>query len=245
MKKILIPILSFLLPVFTDAQTFIAKGKIEFERKINVHKQFEGEGEWIQEMKSQIPQFKITYFDYFFDGDQSCYKPGRESPDTKSPGFFEVGVAQDNIVYTNFSSQQFTSQKQVFEKQFLIQDSVRKINWKLTDDTRKIAGFNCRKATGIIMDSVFVFAFYTDEILITGGPEGFSGLPGMILGIAIPRINTTWFATKLELVPVAPKDLAPPTKGKKTNVPDLQKSLLSSLKDWGKYAERNVWQVML
>lgn len=245
MKKILIPIIAILIPFFAGAQTFIAKGKIEFERKVNMHKMFEGDGEWIQELKKQMPQFKVTYFDYFFDADQSCYKPGKDADESKSTPFFDEGVAMDNIVYTNFTTQQFTSQKQVFEKQFLIQDSIRKISWKLTDDTRKIAGFNCRKATGIMMDSVFIFAFYTDEILTTGGPEGFNGLPGMILGIAIPRINTTWFATKLELVPVTPKDLAPPTKGKKTNIPELQKSLLSSMKDWGKWAERNVWQVML
>lgn len=245
MRKIVLPLFALVVPLLAGAQIFIAKGKIEFERKINVHKQFEGEGDFMQELKKQIPQFNTTYFNYYFDGEQSCYKPGRENPDAKNPGFFDIGVAMENIVYSNFSSQQFTSQKQVFETQYLIQDSLRKINWKLTDDTRKIAGFNCRKATGILLDSVFVFAFYTDEILINGGPEGFNGLPGMILGIAIPRIHTTWFATKVELVAVSPKDLAPPTKGKKTNIATLQKDLLSSLKDWGKWAERNVWQVML
>ena len=62
------------------------------------------------------------------------------------------------------------------------------------------------------MDSVYVIAFYTDQITTTGGPESFNGLPGMILGVAIPRINTTWFATKLELVEVKPQDLIAPIK---------------------------------
>jgi GLPGLI family protein len=48
-----------------------------------------------------------------------------------------------------------------------------------------IAGFNCRRANAMIMDSIYVVAFYTDEILTTGGPESFSGLPGMILGVAL------------------------------------------------------------
>jgi GLPGLI family protein len=122
---------------------------------------------------------------------------------------------------------------------------MRKIEWKYTSDIRKIAGFNCRKATGIIMDSVFVFAFFTEEIMVTGGPEGFNGLPGMILGVAIPRMHITWFATKLELVDVSAKDLAAPVKGKKTTIAELQKSLQGSLKDWGKWAERNIWQIML
>lgn len=245
MKKLLFISFIFYLPFLTSAQQFITKGKIEFERKINVHKQFEGEGDWIQELKKTIPQYNITYFNFFFDGNKSVYKPGRENPDSRPGMDWGNGPAKENIVQTNYQTQHFISQKQVFETLFLVEDSLRKINWKYTTDTRKIAGFTCRKASGIIMDSVFVFAFFTDEIMVSGGPEGFSGLPGMILGIAIPRMHTTWFATKLELAEVTEKDLAPPVKGKKTTIADLEKSLQVFLKDWGKWAHRNIWQIML
>ena len=107
--------------------------------------------------------------------------------------------------------------KPVFEETFLVQDSLVKIKWKLTADTRLIAGFECRKAIGIIDDSIAVFAFYTDEILITGGPEGIQGLPGMILGVGIPRLHTTWFATKVEVNGVTTDKITPATKGKKTD----------------------------
>lgn len=246
MKKIFFIIALFSLPVLMNAQQFISKGKIEFERKINVHKQIEGNGDWIQEIKKQIPQYNITYFNFFFDGDKSVYKPGRDNPDNRGSNFgWGQGPAQENVVYSDYVSQNSTSQKQVFETMYLIQDSMRKMDWKYTTETRKIAGFNCRKVTGIIMDSVFIFAWFTDEITVTGGPEGFCGLPGMILGIAIPRIHTTWFATKLELVEIPPKDLAAPTRGKKTTIHELEKSVQSSLKDWGKWAQRNIWQIML
>ncbi len=95
------------------------------------------------------------------------------------------------------------------------------------------------------MDSVFVVAFYTDQIVPGGGPESFTGLPGMILGLAIPRMNTTWFATKLELVTVGPSDLAPPKKGKKTNQASLRNQLKQSMKDWGKWGDKNIWQIMI
>lgn len=245
MKKIPAIIALFILPFLAGAQQFITKGKIEFERKINVHKQIEGNGDWVQELKKQIPQYNITYFNLFFDGDKSVYKPGRDNPDNRAGMGWGQGPAQENVVYNDYVSQNTISQKQVFETMYLIQDSLRKVEWKYTTDTRKIAGFNCRKATGIMMDSVFIFAFFTDEIMVTGGPEGFNGLPGMILGIVIPRINTTWFATKLELVDISAKDLAAPTKGKKTTIPELQKSLQTNLKDWGKWAQRNIWQIML
>jgi GLPGLI family protein len=58
-----------------------------------------------------------------------------------------------------------------------------KIEWKLSpNETREFAGFMCRKATGVIFDSVYVFAFYTDEITVSGGPMGLHGLPGYDYG---------------------------------------------------------------
>ena len=88
------------------------------------------------------------------------------------------------------------------------------MDWRITGERRTIAGFECHKAVGRIMDSVYVVAFYTDQIVTNGGPESFNGLPGMILGLAIPRINTTWFATKIEAIEISPLDIAAPKKGK-------------------------------
>jgi GLPGLI family protein len=155
------------------------------------------------------------------------------------------GPANDNVVFSDISNQTFSSQKTVFETVFNINDSLRKIDWKITPDTRTIANIECRKATAIIMDSIFVVAFYTDLIVTSGGPESFTGLPGMILGLAIPRLNTTWFATKLELVEVKPTDLVAPKKGKKTTIESLRTQLEASMKNWGKMGKKNIWQVMI
>jgi GLPGLI family protein len=95
------------------------------------------------------------------------------------------------------------------------------------------------------MDSVFVVAFYTDEITIPGGPESFNGLPGMILGLVINRLHTTWYATKVELNGVNVKDIVPPQKGKVTTNAELMETLKKSLSDWGEYANRNIWAIMI
>ena len=139
----------------------------------------------------------------------------------------------------------FTGAKRVFEENYLVQDSTRRIEWRITNETGTIAGFECRKAVGINCDSVYVVAFYTDEILVSGGPESFNGLPGMILGLAIPRLYTTWFATKVTLIEPTAKDLAEPTRGRKVNTKALEATLQKSLKDWGKEGQKNIWWVML
>ena len=250
MKKILFIFILSLSTFHLKAQDiFIAKGKIEFERKTNVYKEIDAmaddDNDWIQNIKKSLPQYDVTYFDLFFDGNKSIYKPGKENlSQQKIPEWFQ-GPAIDNIVYNDFETMQSTSLKNVFESSFLIQDSLRKIEWRITPDLRTIAGFECRKAVGRIMDSVYVIAFYTDEITISGGPESFTGLPGMILGVAIPRINTTWFATKLILSEVKPEDLIIPKKGKKINNTQLMDQLKTSTKDWGKYGQRNIWHVMI
>jgi GLPGLI family protein len=50
-------------------------------------------------------------------------------------------------------------QKQIAGTNFVIADSI-KIEWKITNENREIAGYNCRKAVGKIMDDVYVLLFY-------------------------------------------------------------------------------------
>jgi GLPGLI family protein len=90
-----------------------------------------------------------------------------------------------------------------------------------------------------------VVAFYTDEIPISGGPEQMGGLPGMILELAVPRLYTTWVATKVEVTTVKSDELKVPEKGKALTHAALEERLFDSLKDWGKYGRRNIWWAML
>jgi GLPGLI family protein len=181
----------------------------------------------------------------YFDNSKTLYMPGREViTEKKAPEWFD-GPGNDNVVFTDLDQKSVVSQKTVFDNIFNVQDSVRKIDWKITSDTRTIANIECRKATAIIMDTVFVVAFYAEQIVTSGGPESFAGLPGMIMGLAVPRLFTTWFATKLELTDVKATVLVPPKKGKKTTSEQLKQQLKPSMKDWGKAGAKNMLQVSI
>ena len=251
MKNLYLAVLATVASLSVAAQAlFIPQGKIEYEKKINLKKQMEAMKDddqndfWSSMIAKALPQTAAVYFDLYFDDTKTLYKPGKEVATQKIPDWI-MGPALDNTVYNDLASKQTVAQKSVFESTFLIQDSLKKYDWKISADARTIAGFQCRKATTIIMDSVYVIAFYTDQILTSGGPESFHGLPGMILGISIPRLNTTWMATKLELIPVKPTDLVAPKKGKKITAASLNGQLKESMKDWGKNGQKNTWQVML
>ena len=228
---------------------FISHGRIEFQRSVNVYAQMqqtieEGDEQWIDLMKKMANHFRTSYFDLYFTGDKSLYKPGRESDD-KQTFFFWTPPAQDNIVYSDLQARKAISRKNVFEQGFLVEDSLRPIKWKITDETRNIAGFTCRRANAIIMDSIYVVAFYTDEILAEGGPESFTGLPGMILGISLPHNHVSWMATKVESVNVTETQVTPPVKGKKVNNAGLLQSVQPSLKDWRKTGRQYMEAILL
>jgi GLPGLI family protein len=237
-------LLALFLHVRAAAQDpiFLSEGKIEFERKLNLYAQLENDDSWSDLQKKTMPQFKTSYFNLVFKKNKTLFKPGRENPDNNK---IWQQPAEENVVYADLGEEKSTSQKKVFEQLFLIQDSVRKIKWKITDETRTIAGLSCRRANALILDSVYVVAFYTDEILTPGGPESFTGLPGMILGVALPHEHLTWFATRVQAVAVSDADLTAPLKGKKVNYTSLRQTLSESLKDWGKYGERYIKAVML
>lgn len=238
--------LAICLLIITDAigqqPNIIVSGKIEFEKKLNLYSQFNDDDSWSAEFKKRIPQFKVSYFDLSFTETKTFYQPGRDNVDNNK--LWEQ-PAENNIIYTDFEKKSAISQKLVFEKTFLVQDSARNIHWKITDEKRSIAGFECRRANAVIMDSIFIVAFYTDEIETPGGPESFCGLPGMILGLAIPHEHVSWFATKLYAVTVKETDFKIPVKGTKTTNAAMLENLRSNLKSWGKYGERYIKATML
>ena len=244
MKKTIFSFLFLMLASCVFGQTiFLEKGKIEFERKTNVHRlYFTGETDaFAEEFKKLIPAFKTDYFDLVFSGNKTLYKPGRETPDQKA-GFFD-SPASANTIFKDLNAGTVISQKQVYETQFLLTDSMPVLQWKLEAETRTIAGYECRKAVTRICDSVVVVAFYTDEIVPSSGPESMGGLPGMILGLAIPRLYTTWFATRVDIITTAEEQkIAAPQKGKKSTQPEMIGKVRDGIKNWGeKYYHKAIW----
>jgi GLPGLI family protein len=245
-KRIVILLLIVTGSIPVRAQ-YVMSGKIEYEKKVNVHAGMKDFGDdnnsWFERMKSQIPKYNITYFDLAFNREKSLYKPGRES--LVQSKILGSDPASDNIVSTDFLAKRVVAMKQVFEQRFLVQDSMRHLEWKLKDEIRTIAGFKCRKAVSIICDSVYVVAFYADDILAPGGPEMFGSLPGMILEIAIPRLHTTWVATKVEITPPKEEDYVMKPKGKKVTAKEMFDVVMDGLEDWGKWGTKYIWLSVL
>jgi hypothetical protein len=67
----------------------------------------------------------------------------------------------------------------------------------------------------------------------------------MILGITIPRMFTSWIATKLQLNGVNTNIIVAPTKGKKKQATELEASVKKATKDWGNWGQQSIWNIFL
>lgn len=248
MKALLLCGIAF-MALTSNAQNavFLKQGNITYEKKVNIlavmKASLNGKDNniWMQkaveayENSGRSPSVTST-FNLAFNGNKSLYTPLDEEPPQYSMAFAE-NAASNNIVYTNLDSMQSISEKSIFDQNFTVKDSIRQIKWKITDETRTIAGFQCRRANALVMDSIYVVAFYTNDIVPSEGPESFSGLPGMILGLALPHKHVTWFATKVSVSPaVDASAIVPATPRRKSTTlsrAQLYEQLNKRLKEWG------------
>jgi GLPGLI family protein len=208
LRYLFIIIFLFLHYVVVSQNHIIERGSIIFERKINTHAilpEIIGESgivakddlpKFFQKYKAEHPQFWLDSFKLIFGQDSTLYQPaGTISPFLHGTG---VPMAEKNEVLIDLTRFQYIAEKNAYNEPRVISDSFPRIRWKLTDETLDIAGFECRRANALINDSVYVVAFYTDAIKTKGGPELFNGLPGMILGVAIPHYHISYFATRVD-----------------------------------------------
>ncbi len=103
--------------------------------------------------------------------------------------------AQKNI-YQDLKKSTSEIQLTIDEK-YILSDSLSAITWRFTDEYRNIAGLECRRVNGATKDSLYLIAFYTDQIPVSAGPALSHGLPGMILGLVIPEMHIQYWATEV------------------------------------------------
>lgn len=238
---------------FAQHARFVESGVITYQKRVNMYAKIKARvtdgNNFMQQAYEQYrktqPQFNEYDYTLSFGNNRSLFKP--DGKPKSSGGFFGTDPTIDmgNTIYSDLNDWQSVSQKSIYEETFLVTDSIRQIDWKITDEVREIAGFHCRRANALVMDSIYVVAFYTDQIPVTGGPESFAGLPGMILGVALPHENTTWFATKVEDKTVPSAEIAAPQRGRAVNREGLVSSIQSSLRNWGSHANQIIKALML
>jgi GLPGLI family protein len=258
MRKIFLA-LTVMLIAFTSAFAQVKEGKLIFERKVNMHKMITD-----PQMRARIPEFRTDKFELLFNEQASMFKtiPEEEAPDpfANSGGGGGGGMRfafrmPETATYTDIPNQMQYESRSLFEKEFLIIDSLKPNKWKLSEETKTIAKFVCKKATTMIVPQQMSMRFgggrnrsnadtttpvkpkeielvvwYTESIPVSVGPDAYAGLPGAILEVDSDNggnvITATEFTAKY-----AAKELKQPTKGDKMNRAQFAESMKKIMED--------------
>jgi GLPGLI family protein len=231
MKKIIfiLAISFFAVNVNVHAQTFIDKANIEYEYTQNLKKNM-GSGMWADMMADKMPSLQVGYYKLTIGDNKSVYKFDRWKEKEKFPEWFSRDIK--TVWFHDFTTGKTSQEKDMIGSIINVEDSTTQLEWRLTSESRIIAGFNCKKAVAKIFDSVYVFAFYTEEITVPAGPASINGLPGTILGLTIPRLFSSWIATKVSVNNVDESALKPFKPKKSYTNKTLRKFIDDRTSDW-------------
>lgn len=204
------------------------QGTILYERKMDVHRRMKDE-----QMKAMVPQFRTTQHELFFNEKESVYKTLEDEDaapdpfDNGSGGRVVIkinGPGDNSVMYKNFATHVFLEQTALDDNEYVIEDSIHNLQWKLSDETKTILNHVCKKATAKTEHGSDVIAWYADDILVPAAPETFDGLPGAVLMLDINDAEMVYTATSIK-EDVDSKQLKTPTEGKHITRADFKKKM--------------------
>ena len=179
---------SFFVNGVSKAQ--ISNGVIMFERKTNLLKKYKTEESqrWLRGEKVKIDRFHL-----YFSPTKSLFLPIESLTPSKADW-----ATSKNTVIQDFENNERTSVYNLWGDNMMVVDEIKIRTWKITERKRDIAGYSCRRAIWEKDDSTNIYAWFTDQIIPSTGPETFNGLPGTILGLATEDGGVVYFAKTIQ-----------------------------------------------
>ncbi|MGQ0738718.1 MAG: GLPGLI family protein [Bacteroidota bacterium] len=186
------------------------EGKVIYDRTVKVQFSFAGMGGG---MEQQVPSTRTDKFELSFGNSQSLWKQAESETDDDGGSFQTEGGAQirmvvagsNDVVFTNLETGKKVECRELMDKNFIIDDTISKLKWKMTGETKTILNHNCMKATATrtskrtimnmdngvmerkeVDDTSNIIAWFATDIPVAAGPSEFQGqLPGLILEMDI------------------------------------------------------------
>jgi GLPGLI family protein len=202
----------------------VREGKITYERRTNLWKIFDDQR--MRDFVGEKNKIKVEEFTLYFNDTSSLFS--YVMPEQPDPQSF---LTMKNTVYNLFSKGQRFVYMDMMGNSMTVGDSLVKHTWKITDKTRKIAGYECTRVIWQKDDTTRIYAWYTTDIIATVGPENIQGLPGAVLGLATEDGSIVYFAKKVDVITPTPEQIAQPKKkGKQYTQAELIADLTEKLK---------------
>jgi len=160
MKNFTFYVITLLFSVFlSHAQEF--QGEAVYESKTSMEdatKQLDGNKNITPEMRKMIeerirPMFEKTFVLHFdktasvYEEEQKLDAPGQDGGMFKMMSSMMGGGGKH---YKNVKDKRVLVEKDIFGKEFLVDDSLPAIKWKMVNETKKIGNYTCFKATAVM-----------------------------------------------------------------------------------------------
>lgn len=230
-------LLSLILLYSLAANAQMKEGRVVYERNFQLPQRMLNMN---PDLAKQIPKSRTDQFELLFANNQSLwqYLPGISSdgdPNSFAGGGMVLRFAGggNEVSYYDFTKGIRVDEREVADKNFVVTDSIKKLNWKLSDETKTVLTYTVHKATAqnietrmrMIMenrkmkrepveDTTTVIAWYTTDIPVAAGPDFQGQLPGLILEMDVNNGRTVYKA--IEVSPKVNKNkIRQPKNGKK------------------------------
>src|SRR6185436_1464386 len=252
MKRLLIA-LAILIAIPTLAQ--VKEGKIVYERTMQLNIRINDDNPALQNM---IPKERKDKFELLFTEGKSLWQPVEDDSQSDETAFNDGGgmrmvfrgPGSNDIVFHNITDSKKVEQRELADKNYIIADSIRKLNWKVAGETKTILGHNCMKATTQrtqesmrmtmengeakrekVMDTMNITAWFATDMPGSFGPDMYQGqLPGTILEIDINNGRSSFKAIEISPKVDAAK-VKEPSKGKKASPEEFAKEREKMMQD--------------
>ncbi len=242
MKKIFL-FYFLIVTIVADAQ--MKEGRITYERIVQNNFRVQGMD---PEVANRIPRTRTDHFELMFGNNQSLWKILPDA-NAEANSFGEGnrmtmrfgGMGADDEVYYNFETGKRIDKRELSGKNYLVDDSIRKLSWKISDETKTISGYTARKATTQrigtrsvmsmengemkrqdVADTTIILAWFTAQIPVPAGPEFQGQLPGLIIELDMNNGRTVYKATEIS-AKVSTDKIKEPKGGKRITNADFAK----------------------
>lgn len=124
-----------------------------------------------------------SYYQLIMTSDESVYEyQERINNQQKEEGSrVSISFGQRGKLYKNLKENLVLREANSWNVDYLIRDSVKTYEWKITRESQDILGYETRKATAEIDSITNLVAWYAPRLSFKSGPDVYGGLPGLIL----------------------------------------------------------------
>jgi len=248
MKKIVIAGCLILSVSLVPAQP--KEGKVTYERTSQMMAHININGE-----ENVVPQSRTDKFELTFGNNQSLWKQAEQEiqdNDNVNSGGMQIHMivaGSDDVLFNDFATAKKVELRVLFDKKFIVDDSIRPMKWKMGEETKTILNHLCQNASTVryskrttmnidngkmerkeIDDTANITAWFTTDIPVSAGPAEYQGqLPGLILAMDVNNGRQVFKA--IDIAEKADLSVIKEPQGKKRYTPDEFKKESAKMMD--------------